>query len=55
MPSAVRKQLTQEAVRNVEIAPDDISAVVSIISEKRTETGCKARRRRLDTLLDALT
>ena len=55
MPLAVRRQLTQETVRDVEIDPRSISEAVSIIAERRDATRCKARWRRLDTLLNALT
>lgn len=54
MPLAVRKQLTQESVRNVDISPGSMVEAVRILAKQRADTGCNARRRRLDTLLAAL-
>jgi hypothetical protein len=54
MPANVKCQLTQESVRNLEIPPEGIDQAVGAIAKQRATCGCKARCRRLDTLLRAL-
>lgn len=54
MPPAVREQLTQESVLNVQIAPEGIAEAIGLITAQRAGVHCKARRRRLDALLDIL-
>jgi hypothetical protein len=55
MPPEVRAQLTQQSVRNVDVDGKDIAGVLDAIEAQRAHTGCKARRRILDALAEAMT
>jgi hypothetical protein len=54
MPPAVRCQLAQDAVRNVEIGSRHIDEAVARITVQRSGCQCKARSRRLDALLTVM-